>query len=236
MRPIRQGSSEARHESRLTRADSLHSEPGGVDVGLSGYCTVVQSACTEYRNSGAFEEGRVVGSVLSGDGRRGRPSGPAQPSRPRDGSDVGAVLAEFLQQHGLTQAQLADRLGVDRTYVSKVLSGRRQIRDVGRLHQVAHAIGVPPERFGLFPDPGETADVTSPGHIVSREVRDDAEAWRDVRKVLNHRRPELTKVASSLYSGAERIAGTPLITSSEWMPVQPVDLEAVRLRPPAIGP
>jgi transcriptional regulator with XRE-family HTH domain len=171
----------------------------------------------------------LVGSVLSGDDRRGRLSGPARPSRPRDGSDVGAVLAAFLQQHGLTQAQLADQLGVDRTYVSKVLSGRRQIRDVGRLRQIAHAIGVPPERFGLFPDPGESADVTSPSHIVAHEVQQDAEAWRDVRKVLNHRRSELTKVASSLYSGVERIAGTPLITSSEWMPVQPVDLEAVRL-------
>jgi hypothetical protein len=78
-------------------------------------------------------------------------------------------------------------------------------------------------------DPGESADVTSPSHIVAHEVRQDAEAWCDVRKVLNHRRSELTKVASSLYSGAERIAGTPLITSPEWMPVQPVDLEAIRL-------
>ena len=51
--------------------------------------------------------------------------------------------------------KLADRLGVDRTYVSKVLSGSRQIRDVGRLRQVARTIGVPPERFGLLPEPGE---------------------------------------------------------------------------------
>jgi transcriptional regulator with XRE-family HTH domain len=167
--------------------------------------------------------------MLSGDGRRGRPSGSAQPSRPGDGSDVGAVLAAFLQQHRLTQAQLADRLGVDCTYVSKVLSGRRQIRDVGRLRQVAHAIGVPPERFGLFPDPRETADATSSSHIVAREVREDVEAWRDVRKILNHRRPELTRVASSLYVGTGRIADTPLITSSKWMPAEPVDLGALRL-------
>jgi transcriptional regulator with XRE-family HTH domain len=60
-----------------------------------------------------------------------------------------------MEQQGLTQAQLADRLGVDRTYVSKVLSGSRQIRNVGRLRQVAGTIGVPPEWFGLLPDPGE---------------------------------------------------------------------------------
>jgi transcriptional regulator with XRE-family HTH domain len=78
--------------------------------------------------------------------------------RPRDGSDAGVVLAAFMEEEeGLTHAQLADRLGVDRTYVSKVLSGARQIRDVGRLRHVARTIGVPPERFGLLPEPGESA-------------------------------------------------------------------------------
>jgi transcriptional regulator with XRE-family HTH domain len=72
-------------------------------------------------------------------------------ARSRDDSDAAVVLAEFVEREGLTQAQLADRLGVDRTYVSKVLSGSRQIRDVGRLRQFARAIRVPPERFGLLP-------------------------------------------------------------------------------------
>jgi transcriptional regulator with XRE-family HTH domain len=94
-----------------------------------------------------------MGSALPGRTSRGRHGGtPAQP-RPRDGSDAGVVLAAFMEHQGLTQAQLADRLGVDRTYVSKVLSGSRQIRDVGRLRQVARTIGVPAERFGLLPYP-----------------------------------------------------------------------------------
>src|SRR6266851_8081074 len=144
-------------------------------------------------------------------------------------SDVGIVLAAFMEQQGLTQAQLADRLGVDRTYVSKVLSGSRQISDVGRLRQVARAIGVPPERFGLLPDPGETGVSAGQGHILARDVREDVDAWRKVRMALNHRRPQLTKAAVSLYGGVERIAGTPLITSPGWMPAEPVDLGALKL-------
>jgi hypothetical protein len=46
---------------------------------------------------------------------------------------------------------------------------------------------------------------------------------------LNHRRPQLTKAAVSLYGGVERIAGTPLITLPGWMPAEPVDLGALKL-------
>jgi transcriptional regulator with XRE-family HTH domain len=96
-----------------------------------------------------------MGSALPGESWRGRQCRAPEHSRPRDDSDAAVVLAEFVEREGLTHAQLADRLGVDRTYVSKVLSGSRQIRDVGRLRQVARTIGLPPERFGLLPEPGE---------------------------------------------------------------------------------
>lgn len=161
----------------------------------------------------------------SSQAQRGR----MQDGRPRDGSDAGVVLAAFMNRHGLTQAQLADLLGVDRTYISKVLSGRRQIRDVGRLRQIARMIGVPPERFGLFPDPGEAISAPLRGHVLVGEVQQGVDEWRQVRKALNHRRPQLAKTAASFYTEAERIAGTPLITSPAWMPAGPVDLAAVKL-------
>jgi transcriptional regulator with XRE-family HTH domain len=170
-----------------------------------------------------------MGSTLPGEDRRGHRGGAPGQSRPRDSSDAGVVLAAFMEQEGLTQAQLADRLGVDRTYVSKVLSGSRQIRDIGRLRQVARTIGVPPERFGLFPDPRETVVAGGQGHILARDVREDVDAWRKVRKALNHRRPQLTRAAVSLYGGVARIDGTPLITSPGWMPTQPIDLGALKL-------
>lgn len=170
-----------------------------------------------------------MGFAPAGEGKPGHRSPVREQSRPRDGSDAGIVLAAFMEQQGLTQTQLADRLGVDRTYVSKVLSGSRQIRDVGRLRQVARTIGVPPERFGLLPDPGETAVEAGQRHILARNVREDIDAWRKVRMALNHRRPELTKAAVSLYGGVTRIAGTPLITSPSWMPAEPIDLAALKL-------
>jgi transcriptional regulator with XRE-family HTH domain len=129
-----------------------------------------------------------MGSALRDEGRRGHRRKTSGQPGPRDSSDAGVVLAEFMGQEGLTHAELADRLGVDRTYVSKVLSGSRQIRDVGRLRQVARTIGVPPERFGLLPEPEETS-VGGHGHSLAANVRADVDAWRKVRATLNHRRP-----------------------------------------------
>jgi transcriptional regulator with XRE-family HTH domain len=170
-----------------------------------------------------------MGSAPPGHGSRGRRGATPERSLPGNSSDASVVLAAFLEQHGLTQAQLADTLGVDRTYVSKVLSGSRQIRDIGRLRQVAHAIGVPPERFGLLPEPGETPLAVGQGHILAHRVREDVDAWRNVRMTLNHRRPQLTKAAVSQYDGVAQIGGTPLIASPGWVPAEPVDLGALKL-------
>jgi transcriptional regulator with XRE-family HTH domain len=170
-----------------------------------------------------------MGSPLHDEGRRGfRPEALGRPQL-RGDSDASVVLAEFMEQEGLTQAELADRLGVDRTYVSKVLSGSRQIRDVGRLRQVARTIGVPPERFGLLPELGE-ALVGGQGHGLAPHVRADVDAWRKARQTLNHRRPQLTKMAVSLYDGVAQVAGTPLITSDGWMPAEPMDISSLTLR------
>jgi transcriptional regulator with XRE-family HTH domain len=159
----------------------------------------------------------------------GRRSTTPKSSRPHGGSDVAVALAAFMEHEGLTHAQLANRLRVDRTYVSKLLSGTRQIRDVGRLRQVACTIGVPPERFGLLPDQGETPLAVGQGHVLAHDVRDDVDVWRRVRLTLNHRRPQLTKAAVSLYDRAARIAGTSLMALPGWVPAQPVDIAALKL-------
>jgi transcriptional regulator with XRE-family HTH domain len=166
--------------------------------------------------------------ALHDGGRRGTGREKSGEPGPGDTSDASVVLAAFMEQEGLTHAQLADRLGVDRTYVSKILSGSRQIRDVGRLRQVARTIGVPPERFGLLPEPGAGL-AGGQGHGLAPNVQADVDAWRKVRLTLNHRRPQLTKAAVSLYDGVEQIAGTPLITSHGWMPAEPMDMEALTL-------
>jgi transcriptional regulator with XRE-family HTH domain len=54
------------------------------------------------------------------------------------------ALTEARQTAGLTQYQLADRLGVDQSYVSKYESCRRRL-DVIEFLRVVAAIGVKPE-------------------------------------------------------------------------------------------
>ena len=50
--------------------------------------------------------------------------------------NVGAILRSYRRAGGLTQQQLADMLGFDRTYISMIESGRRSITDRG--HSGAH--------------------------------------------------------------------------------------------------
>ena len=54
-------------------------------------------------------------------------------------------------------------------------------------------------------------------------------SWRETRGWLNEHRWELAEPAASLYPGATRVAGTCLLARSEWLPSQPVPLEAIRL-------
>ena len=50
--------------------------------------------------------------------------------------DLGAVLRGYRRAGALTQQQLADMLGYDRTYISMIESGRRNITDRGTLESV----------------------------------------------------------------------------------------------------
>jgi transcriptional regulator with XRE-family HTH domain len=170
-----------------------------------------------------------MGSVRQGSGSACRREEPEH-HRPGDTSDTGVVLATFIEERGLTQAQLAEMLGVDRTYVSKILSGARRLGDVRRMRQVARTIGVPPERFGLLPDSWEAVYTPGQDRTLAANVQEDVAAWRKVRMALNHRRSHLTKAAASLYEGVERICGTPLITAPGWMLAEPMELGTLKLR------
>jgi hypothetical protein len=117
---------------------------------------------------------------------------------------------------------MASVLGVDRTLVSKYVSGARQCHDVTQLRRFAEAMDLPPETFGLLPEPyNGAADGSAPSAA--------ADEWRLVRQTLNRNRHELTKVAAGMYWGPERIEGTPCLTLPGWMPAAPMDLDAVEL-------
>jgi len=132
-----------------------------------------------------------------------------------------------------THGEMASILGVDRTLVSKYVSGARRCHDVTQLRRFAEAMDLPPETFGLLPEPD---DVSSVGEAPTEE----ADHWRLVRRTLNRNRSELTSAAASFYWDPERIEGTACITLPTWMPAAPVELGAIELswlsdaEPPAV--
>ena len=65
--------------------------------------------------------------------------------------------------------------------------------------------------------------------------------WGGTRAFLNGNRHALGEAAGTLYPGAARVEGTPLLTRPEWLPAEPLPLESVHLRwdpaptPPAVA-
>ena len=57
-----------------------------------------------------------------------------------------AALREAREQAGLTQTDLAKRLGVGQSYVSKIENGDRKI-EVAELVLVCRALGIDPVKF-----------------------------------------------------------------------------------------
>lgn len=148
---------------------------------------------------------------------------PAVRRAPKDGSNLGAVIQAYMRANSIgTNGEMAAILGVDRTLVSKYVSGARRCHDVTQLRRFAQAMDLPPETFGLLPKPREVPDVGMPGG-------DEATQWRLVRQTLNRHRSDLTAAAAGLYWDPQRIEGTACITLPEWMPSEPVDLAQIEL-------
>ena len=130
------------------------------------------------------------------------------------------VIRAYMRAHGLTtHEEMARVLGVDRTLVSKYLSGARVCRDVIQLRHFAHAMDLPVETFGLT----DLADATP------TEQADEMTEWRLVRQTLNRNRHELTASSARLYWDSVPIEGTTCITRPHWMAPVPIDLDSIRL-------
>jgi transcriptional regulator with XRE-family HTH domain len=63
--------------------------------------------------------------------------------------DLGAVLRAYRHASALTQQQLADLVGFDRTYISMIECGRRSVTDCGTLTHIARALAIPPHLLGI---------------------------------------------------------------------------------------
>jgi transcriptional regulator with XRE-family HTH domain len=83
--------------------------------------------------------------------------------------DLGAILRAHRHASGLTQQQLADSLGFDRTYISMIECGRRSITDRGTLVRIARRLAIPPHVLGIAgPDDADFAAMLAFGTSVIR--------------------------------------------------------------------
>jgi transcriptional regulator with XRE-family HTH domain len=89
--------------------------------------------------------------------------------RSQPGGDPGAILRGYRHASGLTQQQLADLLGYDRTYISMIECGRRTVTDRGTLTRIAQALAIPPHMLGIVgPDDADFAAMLAFGSSVIR--------------------------------------------------------------------
>lgn len=157
---------------------------------------------------------------------------------PRSGADVelntsllADLLREFRRANGLNQADLAQLLSMDQSYISKIETGHRAVRDVQQLLWIAQQLGVKPSQVGLSRE--LLRPIVAPGTSTLAGDPDPTEAsqqaWCRTRRRLNRSRGELARMASDLYSPAVRVGKLPFMARAEWMPEQPVPLERIRL-------
>jgi transcriptional regulator with XRE-family HTH domain len=65
------------------------------------------------------------------------------------GRDLGELLRSYRHAAGVTQQQVADMLGYDRTYISMIERGRRHVNDRGALAHIARTLAIPAHMLGI---------------------------------------------------------------------------------------
>ncbi|MFF7728776.1 helix-turn-helix domain-containing protein [Streptomyces sp. NPDC008001] len=63
--------------------------------------------------------------------------------------DLGTILRFHRAVHRLTQTELGEALGYDKTYVSALELGKRPLEDVGSRRRIAERLGLPPHVLGV---------------------------------------------------------------------------------------
>lgn len=157
---------------------------------------------------------------------------------PRAGAEVelntdllADVLREYRKSNGLNQSDLAQLLSMDQSYISKIETGQREVRDVQMLLWISQQLGVKPGQLGLSNE--LLRPVSSPGTstLVGEADPVDAsqQAWCRTRRRLNRSRGDLARTASGLYAENVRIGELPFMAAANWMPAVPLPLEAISL-------
>jgi len=141
------------------------------------------------------------------------------------------VLREFRRANNINQADLALMLHLDQSYVSKIETGQRQVRDVEMLLRIAQGLDIPPKRIGLSDEMLRPVAAPSDSTLVGDvdPVAASQERWRRTRRALNQSRGDLARLAASLYRPDVRLGPLPFMALPQWMPDAPIPLDEIKL-------
>ena len=158
-------------------------------------------------------------------------SSPASSERELNTDLLGEVLREYRRANKINQADLAQLLHLDQSYVSKIETGKRWVTDIEMLLRIAQQLNTPPARLGLSDE--LLRPVSDP--LGSRLVGDvdpvamSQEKWRRTRRTLNRSRRELAQAAADLYRPDVRVNDLTFLALPQWIPAEPIPLDDIRL-------
>jgi transcriptional regulator with XRE-family HTH domain len=115
--------------------------------------------------------------------------------------NIGAILRSYRRAGGLTQQQLADLLGFDRTYISMIERGRRSITDRGTLRHISRTLAIPPHVLGITgSDDADFAAMLSFGASVIR-LANIARHGGHAAEAVSELWPLITRLETRVASG-----------------------------------
>lgn len=141
------------------------------------------------------------------------------------------VLRSYRREHDLSQADLAQILNFDQTYISKIETGQRHVRDIEMLLRIAQQLGISPNRLGISDELMRPVTPPSTSTLVGAvdQVAVSQQEWRATRRYLNRSRGPLARIAANLYQPEIHLGDVPLIAPRTWIPHEPVRVEEIEL-------
>ena len=126
-----------------------------------------------------------------------------------------AILRGYRRACALTQQQLADMVGYDRSYISMIESGRRTITGRGTLEHIARTLAIPPRVLGIAgPDDADFAAMPAFGTSVIRLARIARQSGR-AAEAVSELWPLITRLEARVAAGDAEPETMSLLTQAQ---------------------
>jgi transcriptional regulator with XRE-family HTH domain len=123
------------------------------------------------------------------------------PAADENGKNLGEVLRGYRHAAGVTQQQVADMLGYDRTYISMIERGRRSVNDRGTLAHIARTLAIAPHVLGIAgPDTASYKAMLAFGASVIR-LAELARYGGQAAEAVNELWPLITRLEARVADG-----------------------------------